>query len=161
MKYFAREWATGELSDEESERIVSDYWVHIDTLLPSLPPAVAALARDINLHDGLIHRVLVQPEQRRLELELRCGDLQVGYFDLDLIYSEVRMDLLDIPLLQALARDRQTEVLYDEVDLDESNYVHRILFWPEGEIAIVFRSLQVIRTPRADRSIYDFEKYGE
>ncbi len=153
MKYFTREWATGELSDEEAERIVSDYWAYIDTLLPSLPPAVAALARDINLHDGLIHRVLVQPEQKQLELGLRCGDLQVGYFDLDLTYSEVRLDLLDIPFLQRCAQSRQAEVLYDEVDWEDGNYVHRILFWPEGEIAIVFRELQVVRTPRANRAI--------
>ncbi len=63
------------------------------------------------------------------------------------------MHLLDIPFLQGCAQDRQTEVLYDEVDLEDGDYVHRILFWPEGEIAIVFRSLQIVRTPRADRSI--------
>ncbi len=45
MKYFTREWHAGEISDEESERIVSDYWEYIDTLLPSLPPSVATLAR--------------------------------------------------------------------------------------------------------------------
>ncbi len=153
MKFFTREWHAGEMSDEESERIVSDYWAYIDTLLPSLPPSVATLAREINLHDGLIHRVLIQPEQKQLELGLRCGDLQVGYFNLDLTYSEVRMDLLDIPFLQGLAQNRQTEMLYDEVDLEDDDYVHRLLFWPEGEIAIVFRGLQIVRTPRAGRSI--------
>ncbi len=153
MKYFTREWHAGEMSDEESERIVSDYWAYIDTLLQKLPPSVATLAREINLHDGLIHRVLIQAEKKQLELGLQCGDLQVGYFALDLTYSEVRMDLLDIPFLQERAQDRQIEVLYDEVDLEDGDYVHRILFWPEGEIAIVFRGLEIVRTPRTDRSI--------
>ncbi len=121
MKFFTREWHSGELSDEESERIVSDYWAYINTLLPNLPPPVATLARETNLHDGLIHRVLIQPEQKQLELGLRGGDLQVGYFDLDLTYSEVRMDRLDIPFLQGSAQRRQTEVLYDEVDLEDGS----------------------------------------
>ena len=55
-----------------------------------------------------------------------------------------------------LDRDRNTEILRDEVDRDDvtGELEHRIIFWPDGEIAIPFRELSLTRAPREDRRCY-------
>jgi hypothetical protein len=154
MKFFTREWANGDLPDERFADVRAKYWQHINSLLPNLPESVTQLAKQINLHDSLVRRVVLNRGTRNLALELRCGDLQTGYFDLDLIYSGVVLETLDFTTLVKRARDRQTELLYHEVDLNEDgNYAHRILFWPEGEISIIFSALQINQVKRLNRSI--------
>jgi hypothetical protein len=153
MKFFTREWANGELPDDEWAETAAAYRRHLDLLLPSLPESVARLAREINLHDGLIRRVSVDRRADELVLNLRCGDLQTGYFDLDLVYLGVDLSSVDLVTLANCARDPETELVYDEVDLDaQENYLHRILFGPAGEVSIPFSRLQVECTAQPDRS---------
>ncbi len=119
-----------------------------------LPPSLATLAREISLHDALIRRVVAHLEQNSLRFDLLCGDLQVGYFDLEILYRNVDWDCLDQEALARRARDQRTEILYDEVErIADSDYEHRILFWPEDEIAIRFSDLKLQRRPRDDRAI--------
>jgi hypothetical protein len=85
---------------------------------------------------------------------LLCGDLQVGYFDLDLLYRGVSVTDEALAVLAAAARDRRTEILYDEVDLQlRKRYVHRMLLWPSGEADIVFSDLELACRARQDRSL--------
>ena len=141
------------MPDDEWAESVAAYRRHLDTLLPSLPESVARLAKDANLHDGLIRRVSVDRRGGKLVLNLRCGDLQTGYFDLDLIYLGVDLSSVDLATLAHCARDPRTELLYDEVDLDnQGNLVHRVLFGPAGEVSIPFSRLQVECTAQPDRS---------
>jgi hypothetical protein len=163
MKYFTREWASGDLSDEQCEEVQASYRRHIESLLPRLPASVVELEKQVSLHDGLVRRVVVDLPARQLTMELRCGDLQVGYRDVDLIYSGVEFATLDLTELASVARDRQTELLYDEFDVDEDrNYIHRILFAPAGEISVKFGSLCLNQTNRPDRSVpYVGDPYQE
>jgi hypothetical protein len=73
----------------------------------------------------------------------------------DLSYHGVRIDLLDRAVLGIIARDSQTEALYDEVDVfDDGVFVHRLLFWPYyREIHVVFSSLSIARMPSSDRPV--------
>jgi hypothetical protein len=98
-------------------------------VLPRLPEPLRALAQGINI--------------------------SVGYFDLDLSYHGVRIDLVDRKVLGVIARDPETEVLYDEVDVwDAGVFVHRLLFWPHyRETDIVFEGLSITRTSRLDRRV--------
>ena len=49
---------------------------------------------------------------------------------------------------------RETELLYDEVDVGEDGtLVHRILFWPSEEVTIEFASLTVRTWPVPDRRV--------
>ena len=58
-------------------------------------------------------------------------------------------------VLRTRARDRETELLYDEVDVEQDGtYVHRLLFWPEGEISIAFKHLKLSSAARADRRTF-------
>jgi hypothetical protein len=152
MKYFTREWMEGQYSDEAFEKVIPSYWRYVEQLMHRLPPSVAELAKEVNLHDGLFRKVIVNRQESSLALYLRCGDLQVGYFDQDLFYSGVDLTALALPVLAARARDRKTMIEYDEVDMDDQGqFVHRIIFSPKDEISITFAGLQLARTPQPNR----------
>ncbi len=154
MKFFTRAWANGELSDEDAEAIRGSYQMYLDNLVPKLPETLKSLAiGDPSLHDGLIHKVIIDTGANSLEFILCCGDLQTGYFDVDLVYSGVDWSVLDIQALKRRARDPETEILYDEVgQVAEGVYEHRILFWPEDEISIRFSRLERTTKPRSDQA---------
>lgn len=139
MKYFTPAWHRGDLDDEASNRAFEDYQRHLTSLLPNLPPEVRRLATRINIHDGLLWEVAVNLEMDTLRLTLRCGDLQVGYFDLDLEYEQVdfvpelteAMRKLAVAQLNLPKSRSSNSALYDEVDRNDAFVVHRILFWHE------------------------------
>jgi len=93
---------------------------------------------------------------RSLTISLRCGDLQVGYFDVDLAYADVDLNLLDPGVLEAIATDPKTELLYSEIDLGPpGRFVQRIIFWsiPMRQIEFAFGNVKVSAEPRLDRKI--------
>ncbi len=152
MKYFTREWIQGELSDEDHAGAIARYWEYIDQIKMILPANLQILAANVNLHDGLFTSVLLNSRESLLQISFITGDLQVGYEDLILHYSDIDLELLNVGLLEELANSPDTEVLYDEVDVaGDGLYEHRLAFWPEGELAIRFNSLSIQRTPRSDR----------
>ena len=156
MKYFSEAWATGGLTDEQYEALSDAYSARIEEIKPQLSPELRELATNISLHDGLVRHIALDRPAQRLSIRLRDGDLQVGYFDVDLDYASVDVNLLDAGVLQAIATDPATELLYDEIDLDRpGRFVHRIIFWPPPmcEIEVVFRGFKVSTKPRPDRDL--------
>ena len=154
MLFFTRAWHRGELTDEEFERVPHEYAAHLKRILPSLPTAVQSFAREVSLHDGLFREVVVDYLQDQVTLCLRCGDLQVGYFDLDLVYEGVDLGALDLTTLRAAAEASDTEALYDEFDIDrDRGVIHRIIFRPQHQLSIVFNSMRYSSVPRADREV--------
>jgi hypothetical protein len=104
------------------------------------------------VHDGLIRSVTVDRTRQVLELQFRCGDREIGYFDLALFYFQVRMENRDLSELKGIAEDPKSEALYDEVDVGKSGArAHRILFWPYREIVIEFGALGLQLDPRNGR----------
>lgn len=151
MKYFTREWHTGSQPEDEQLSVQTAYAHHLQQLTPQLPGPLQDLAQRTNLHDGLIRSVNWHQPTGLLHLNLRCGDRQVGYFDLDLSYRLVPP--LDEPLqqLHLAADDPRTEILYDEVDLSPSGFIHRILFWPYREVSLTFSDFSMTRRNVGDR----------
>lgn len=96
MKYFTPEWhgfgdADLDLSAEEEQAVVAAYRQHVAGLLPSMPPELRDLVQGrISLHDGVVLDARLDGAAKELRLLLRCGDLQVGYYDLELRYGAVR-----------------------------------------------------------------------
>ena len=84
-------------------------------------------------------------------------DLQVGYFDVDLVYWGVDWAASNLRELASIARYARTEVRYDEVDADATNgetlAIHRIIFEPKGEIGVVFVALGLKLVPRQGRDV--------
>ncbi len=133
---FIPAWHTGDLDDEASDRVLGAYQRHLAGLLPDLPPAVQTLATSINIHDGLLWEAITDPKQASLRLVLRCGDLQVGYFDLELEYQQVdfvpelthALRRLSVVRLDGTQGPYPNEAMHDEVDRGGEFLVHRILF---------------------------------
>ena len=153
MKYFSREWHSGDISEGEVGEVRDRYWAFIASISDSLPEPIRELATAVNLHDGLVQELVVDHQESTVAILLRCGDLQVGYFDVRLVYSGVPTRLLDVAMLKEIASDPESELLYDEGDRSADGYVHRVSFWPYRETQIDFRSLRIARDSKPDRSI--------
>lgn len=130
MRYFTRGWLNGEYSDDDHEAAVVQYDERLEAIRPALPPEVASLTQR-DLHDGVIEFIEWDARTSELTLALVIGDLQRGYSQLRIDYKGAMLGENRIETLRQLARDRRAELLYDEVDLDESGvFQHRMIFWP-------------------------------
>jgi hypothetical protein len=162
MKYFTRGWSNGEFDDETSDQMRAAYWDRVKSLRPSMPASVKKLATATELHDAVIDRISWDRRRRNLKLELVLIDdhKPSGSLGATLLYKGVRLSDQKIDLLAERARDRRTEILYDEVDLEEKgNWVHRMLFWPVGEISIWFSSLKLSRTRGKDYAMLGYDPF--
>lgn len=154
MRFFTRAWCTGGLSEEAWERAPKEYASHLEQLMSTLPVKVQAFAREVNLHDGLFREVVIDRFKSEVTLRLRCGDLQVGYFDLDVTYQGADLDSIDLAALRAAAEAPGTEILHDELDVHPSGRViHSIIFSPEHEVSMTFDSMHYTQVARPSRDI--------
>ena len=142
MNYFTSEWHRGYVEEHPGKK----YREHLLPLLRRWPTPVRMLANSISLHDGFIRNFVWDTQESTLFLRLRCGDLQVGYFDLDLHYSGVLFSQLDWTSLTALSANKNSSALYDEVDEEDGRFVHRILF-------ISYRKVRRSRRFRTSRRV--------
>ena len=142
MNYFTPEWHRGDVDEHPAKK----YRAHLVPLLRQWPTPVRMLANSISLHDGLIRKFTWDTQEAALFLRLRCGDLQVGYFDLDLHYSGVVHSPLDRAWLLALSANKTSSALCDELDEEDGRFVHRILF-------ISYRRVRRSRRFRASRRV--------
>jgi len=152
MHFFDRAWHAGDMSDDRADEVRSAYEVHVTAILPRLPTRLRAFVQTVNIHDAQVRAVRLNRALHALELHLRAGDRQVGYFDLDIVYRDVRLDRLDSNTRKQIASDGESEALYDEVDLaGRAEYEHRWLWWPYRELDVQFSEFDYSVTPRADR----------
>jgi hypothetical protein len=152
MKYLTRGWATGEHSEAEADRMQRAYWRRVRALRPYMPQSVLDLATS-GLHDARIHRAIWMPRRCRLDLELACVASANSGRMVRLVYSGVQIRRHEIDVLAERARDRRTEIHYDEVDRDDDGtWVHRILFWPQGELSLRFSTLERSHVDRPEAS---------
>jgi hypothetical protein len=158
MKFFTREWLTGELTDETYERVIPAYNRHLAEILPRLTPTLRIFAKTENLHDALIRGIVVGSAQRMLQLYLRCGDVQYGYYDLDIHYKGIQADEVVIDTLALVAQNAHSEVLFDELDALDDAFVHSLIFHPGSEVSIIFEDFAYERTPQKSR---DFSNMTE
>ena len=105
MRFFSKEWINGEISDQEFAATPATYAAHVESL--HLPPKVLALAKAY-VHDGLLLHLHHDLAAARLMLRLRIGDLQKGYFDLDIEYSGASVDAESLRILGRAMRNRAT-----------------------------------------------------
>ena len=152
MRFLTRAWRTGAMPELWEGRVQALYLQHLKDLNPPLPQEAMALALEINLHDGLLRRFDLDREAHTLGMCFRAGDLQVGYFDLDLRYSRVNVDAASERTLRQALGQRSFQLLDHELDgTSTAGWSHRFLFAPEGEAEVTFGSVQWATTPRPDR----------
>jgi hypothetical protein len=148
MKFFTRAWVDGEMTDDQAAVIPEAYWRYLATL--HLPASIVALSK-VNPHDAYLVALKHEPEHSRLTLRLRCGDLQRGYSDVTLAFTQVAVERATLETLRRSVRPASVEVLYDEVDRSGECFEYRLLLYPDGEVSIQFKDVDLAERPVADR----------
>jgi hypothetical protein len=152
MRFLTSAWHAGEFSDERSDELLREHRAHATAVLPRLPVAFRAFAESVSIHDALVRQIRLDRRAATLQLDLRAGDQQVGYFDLGIRYSGVLLDTIDIGTFRAIAQDPDAEALYDEADaVSASVFEHRWLWWPYRELVVRFADFAYQIEPRGDR----------
>ena len=141
------------MSDERVDDVRTAYQSHIATILSELPKAFRSFVQTVSIHDALVRAIRLDRGAAMLELELRVGDQQAGYFDLSIVYRNAQLDHVDSRLLAKIAGGDGFEALYDEADLAPgAGYEHRWLWWPYQELNIRFTEFEYAVTPRLSRT---------
>jgi hypothetical protein len=107
----------------------------------------------VSLHDGVIRGIEADSRAATLTLHLHCGDLQKGYFDVVITYTQV-LAVDGAPSVQAILKAADLEIIQDEVDLIPPGVAeHRFLFSPDGELRVRFMDIDYIISPAANRLV--------
>ena len=105
------------------------------------------------MHDAAIQSFEIDKPEKKVRLVLRTGRLPEGYGMLDLGFggASFQPPLTELP--EHVLRDPLTRLGYEEIDVDLSAtsapYILRILFFPEGELALRFRTIKTRFSPLA------------
>lgn len=135
------------------------YSHHLEQLQGILPARVLELATLPGVDDGLVVQVKHDRARALLTLVLRCGDLQMGYYDLRLIYEGASITPADEHTLARLARRTKCpydgpDVAYHELDAaPEGGIEHRLLFHRGYEFSIRCRALRWEQVSLPDRRL--------
>jgi hypothetical protein len=141
VRFFTREWLSGELMDAACDAVPAAYRLHLASL--QLPPEVLALAA-VDLHDGLFLDVQHEPESAQLTLRLRCGDLQRGYCDQYIRYAGTVLDSASLAVLRDALQIPRDELLYDEVDRVGECFEHRFILSSHNEVCVTFAGVELV-----------------
>ena len=137
MKYFTNDWFFSRLSEEDMEKLVEQYSNYISSVFEKLPFVLKMLVKSVNLHDGIIVTSSLE-EKNVLALELFCGDLQSGYFLLNLSYAGISEDSRNLERLERFA-----EVHAAELEVVSDVFCHKLLLSSGSEIEIKFSDVSL------------------
>jgi hypothetical protein len=154
MEYFTRAWATGDLSDNASNRVLEAYNSYLETLDKS--SEVWRFATTIGLNDAWIDRFALV--NGNVSLRLLTGDNQRGYWHTDLTYEGARV-VVGLDSLEQAIHHRPTEIWYDEFSGHLPAMVHRFLLVEphrtesRGEFHISFSAFRFSEVKAAGRAL--------
>ncbi len=141
MKYFTADWYSGNLSDQECNRLRDAYWEYVDSIYYQLPFGLKILAKHINLHDAIVAQFYYNPKERTIFMQIFGGDLQIGYFSLECTYSGV------IKYWSSQEKNKNPihmEILSDEIELlDKETFSQKFLFVGDNEMEITFKKMAI------------------
>ena len=141
------------MPDAAADKVPAAYLAHLGALGPTVPDAAHRLASEVSLHDGLLRGV--ELTNGRLELLFRAGNQQIGYFDAWLKYDGVGIAEADAEFLKSAKGCPEIELLYDEFDRHERDWVHHLLFWLPGrqyhEVSVRFGVIELQVFPATAR----------
>lgn len=134
---------------------------HLQELRARHPSDVWEIADPFLVDDALIAEIQFDRVKRGMKIVLRCGNLQIGYFDLILRYENVEISHESEFVLATVARATKTSVEYwghdcyrHEIDLtDDGRFDHHFLFHPGLSLTLRCTSLTWERIPRPGRKL--------
>lgn len=139
MKYFTKEWFFSKLSEEELENIAKEYGDYIDSVFDALPFTLKILSKCVSLHDGIITASTLEGNNQSLQIELFCGNLQSGYFLLQLMYTGVSKSSRNLDQLEKF-----TEIYTNELEMyQHKRFFHRLLLSSGSEIQVEFLDVSI------------------
>lgn len=120
---------------ETLQTVRKQYREHLNQIRSLLSEPVVQLSTLSGLEDALVARVIHDRPMSQLRLVLRCGNLQVGYFNLNLSYKSAFMSPEHDLILAEIARSTRTQtrfgcdLAFHEIDLTpEGQIIHRLMF---------------------------------
>lgn len=124
MKFFTLSWRRHATARSDYEEAFSRYERHREALRGVVLPEVLELAALRGVHDGRVVGAGWGPDREDLTLALRCGHLQMGYYDLVIHYQEARLLRGSEGRLVRLARNARrnlgdSDLAFHEVDRTE------------------------------------------
>jgi hypothetical protein len=155
MKYFTRGFVNAELDDDEVTAVRRAYAERLEIISPQLTEPLQLLAK-LSLHDAIIESTTWEPAIKCLNMSL-VAPCSNGYQGVRIKYNGALLGHQRIRALRSAARDRDTQILASEVDVDygdEGIFSHRLLFWPREELTINFSDVEVELTGREDERVF-------
>ncbi len=161
MRYFTRGWHSGDLDDDEVDAARTAYWARITAIEDRLPEPILRLARQVNLHDGMIEKITWDGAGKGLVLDVVVSALDPPHQvqTVRIALGGALMGEKGIDTLRDAARDRNASNLYWEVDVDDRGwssdapFILRLLFWPRDELSIDFAELTLDVEDRIDERV--------
>ncbi len=138
MRFFRKEWLSGELSEMEFDGVSEAYFKYLESL--NLPPEVAALSA-ADIHDALVLSADYDQNNFRFSIKLRVGDLLKGYHDLYISYSDAYVDESSLTMLRQAVNEPKDELLYDEIDRSGVLFEQRWIFASHEEARVLFSTV--------------------
>jgi|GEM_PF-3153532 len=140
MKYFTSEWCWGDLSDNKIREISQNYDNYINRTYSKLLFPLKLLAKNINLHDGIVKKIKLSPSMENLIFYGVFGDLEIGYFNLKLEYKNVRN--FNVNVAFDIFSKKIVEIVRDEIEIIEDKngiiFFHRFIFSNKSQFQIEF-----------------------
>lgn len=164
MKFLTVDVYNSWYSEYEDDSVLKaafhDYQKYLEGLEDILPSGILTLARLPGVDDGLVVQAKRDRNQKFIELTLRCGDLQMGYYDLVLQYEEAEISAPDEQTLAQIAHTTQSESRHEsdlychELDVTPVGGIeHRLLFHPGVFFTIRCHALRWEKVARPDRML--------
>jgi hypothetical protein len=153
MKFFTLE-AYHNTDDYEMQSLESwmkcyrSYEDHLEAMKGILLDSLLAIASQEVFGDGLITRVRQDHQLQKLEIRLRCGNLQIDYCDMILVYKGAKLSPEHDQILATIAgtttwsKGWSFDCHNNEFDVNsEGEIIHRFLFNPGVCFEISCKSL--------------------
>ena len=164
MKFFTvdvyNSWYSNYKEGSTLESALHNYDAYLESLKGILPARLLTLARLPGVDDGLVIEVKHDRNKSVIVLTLRCGHVQMGYYDLVLQYEGAEISAHDEQTLAQIARTTQDEVRHQsdlyrhELDVTTAGSIeHRLLFHPGVWFAIRCRTLRWDKVDRPGQKL--------
>jgi hypothetical protein len=141
MKYFTKKWCSYKLSEEELAQAEKLYEQYINKIFDKLLPSIKVLTKSLSLHDGIIRNVIFNEKNKFLVLSGIFGDLEFGYYSLEIKYIH---SFIDKELLTQVFFNKEVEIIRDEIEmLSDNQFSHSIIFSSKDDIKISFSNLEI------------------
>lgn len=134
MKYFDKEFMTGELSDEECDSRIQAYENHIQEIVKNANYKIKLLMENISLHDAKI--LEINKLDKKSEFRILVGDNQKGHIILILtFFSSKNSNSIQLKL--------PFEIVYYELDYDDE-YILSCISGDFKELVIKFIDVSIL-----------------